>query len=94
MSSLDNIVKIERSINIYRDSSDELVEEIVIDIPLDKIKEIVPPGENDPDLYEAYILNMEQLQKFNLLLKNKIIPDFSQFFYALEATGIYDWSAN
>jgi hypothetical protein len=94
VSSLDNIVKIERSINIYRNSDNELVEEVIIDISLEKIKEIVLPSEDDPELYEGYILNEEQLGKFNLLLEHKISADFSQFFYVLEAAGIYDWSAN
>ncbi len=94
MSSLDKIVKIERSINSYRNSDNELVEEVIIEIPLEKIKEIVVPPEYDPELYEGYILNEEQLGKFNLLLENKIPADFSQFFYVLEAAGIYDWSAN
>lgn len=94
MSSLEKIVKIERSINIYRNSNDEMVEEIIIEIPLDKLKEIVPPKEDDPDLYEAYVLSDQQLEKINQLLENKIQPDFTQFFYVLEAAGIYDWSAN
>ena len=94
MSSLDKIVEIERSINIYRTSDNGLVEEIIIEIPLDKLKEIVPPKEEDPELYEAYVLSGEQLDKINLLLEKKILPDFTQFFYALEAAGIYDWSAN
>jgi len=94
VSSLDKIVKIERSIRIYLNNDNELVEEIIIDIPLEKIKEIVVPPEDDPELYEGYILNEEQLGKFNQLLENKITADFSQFFYVLEAAGIYDWSAN
>ena len=94
MSSLDKIVEIERSINIYRNSDNELVEEIIIHIPLEKLKEIVTAKEDDPSLYEAYLLNEPQLEKFNLLLEKKITPDFKQFFYVLEAAGIYDWSAN
>lgn len=94
MSSLDKIVKIERSINVYRNSDNEMAEEIIIDIPLERLKEIVPPKEDDPDLYEAYILNNEQLDRINRLLENKIVPDYTRFFYVLEAAGIYDWSAN
>lgn len=94
MSSLDKIVKIERSINIYRNSDNEMAEEIIIEIPLEKLREIVPPKEDDPDLYEAYILTELQLEQLNNLLEKKILPDYIQFFYALEAAGIYDWSAN
>jgi hypothetical protein len=94
MSSLDKIVEIERSVNIYRLSNDELVEEIIIHLPLDSLKEIVPPKEEDPSLYEPYVLSPEQLTRINGLLDQKILPDFSQFFYVLEAAGIYDWSAN
>lgn len=94
MSSLEKIIQIERSINIYRKSDDEVVEEIVISIPLEKLKEIVTPKEEDPDLYEAYILEEIQLEQINGLLEKKIPPDYSQFYYVLEATGIYDWSAN
>ena len=94
MSSLDKIVKIERSINIYRNSDNEMAEEIIIEIPVEKLREIVPPKEDDPDLYEAYILTELQLEQINQLLDKKIQPDYIQFFYVLEAAGIYDWSAN
>lgn len=94
MSSLDKIVEIERSVNIYQNSDSELVEEIIIEIPLEILKEIVQAKEDDPSLYEAYILNEQQLDKINQHLEKKIIPDYTQFFYVLEAAGIYDWSAN
>jgi hypothetical protein len=94
MSSLDNIINIERSVHIYRSADNESVEEIIIDVPLDQLKEIVPPKEEDPQLYEGYILTAEQLEKINTLIEPPITPDFTQFFYVLEATAIYDWSAN
>ena len=94
MSSLDKIVKIERSINIYRNSDNEMAEEIIIEVPVEKLREIVPPKEDDPELYEAYILTELQLEQINELLDKKILPDYIQFFYVLEAAGIYDWSAN
>lgn len=94
MPSLDKIVEIERSVNIYQNSDSELVEEIIIGIPLETLREIVQAKEDDPSLYEAYILNEQQLEKINQHLEKKIIPDYQQFFYVLEAAGIYDWSAN
>ena len=92
--SLDKIIQIERSVNIYRNKDDEVVEEIVIDIPLATLKEIVTAKEDDPELYEGYVLEEQQLEKINQLLENKIPPDFNLYYYVLEATGIYDWSAN
>ena len=94
MSSLEKIIQIERTIGIYNNSDDEVVEEVVISIPVETLREIVTPNEDDPDLYEGYVLTEEQLEKLNALLEKKITPDFSTFYYVLEATGIYDWSAN
>ena len=94
MSSLEKIIQIERTIGIYQNSDDEVVEEIVISIPIETLREIVPPNADDPDLYEGYVLTEEQLSKLNAHLEKKITPDFTTFYYVLEATGIYDWSAN
>ena len=94
MSSLDKIIQIERSVNIYRKEDDEALEEIIIEIPLETLKEIITPKEDDPQMYEGYLLNEEQLAKINALIETKIVPDFNENYYVLEATGIYDWSAN
>jgi hypothetical protein len=66
----DKLVRVERAINIYRSESEELVEEINIDIPLEQLKRIVPPKENDSLLYLGYILNEEQLRQLNNELDN------------------------
>ena len=94
MSSLSKIIQIERTIGIYRNDDDGVEEEIVIDISLEDLKSIVVAKDDDPELYEGYILNDQQLEQINTHLENKIIPDFNLYYYVLEATGIYDWSAN
>lgn len=94
MSSLEKIINIERSVNIYNNKDSELVEEILIELEVEKLKEIVVPNENDPQLYESYVLTPPQLEKINQLIPDPIEPDFSVYFYVLEATAIYDWSAN
>jgi hypothetical protein len=91
-SLLDKLERVERAINIYRNEEDpELIEEINIDIPLEKLKSVVTPKDNDPLLYMGYILDAKQLAELNKELGGIINPDFSLYYYVLECNGIYNW---
>jgi hypothetical protein len=82
--------RVERTINIYK-LNNKMVDEINIDhIPFEMLKRIVNPKEDDPLLYDGYILNAQQLENFNRFIDNKIVNDFELYFYVLECSGIYD----
>lgn len=83
------LIRIERTLNIYT-KANELIQEISIDIPFDTIIDIVSPKDDDPLLYDGYILDEEQLSQFNKVLKQKIEIDSNRYFYVLECTGIYE----
>jgi len=51
---------------------------------------IVKSKEDDPLLYDGYVLTEEQLFEINNLLVNKIKFDFHLYYYVLECTGIYE----
>ncbi len=61
------------------------------DVPIDKLKEIIIAKSNDPELYDGYKLDSEQLDKLNTYLKERITPQFEKFSYYLVAGGIYNW---
>ena len=88
---LDKLEKVERTINIYGKETKDLVEEINVDIPLEKLKNIVTPKNGDPLLYRGYVLDVKQLEDLNIDLGNIIQPDFSLYYYVLECHGIYNW---
>lgn len=43
MSLRDKLIRIERSIQVYRNSDDELVEDILLDISLEELLNITTP---------------------------------------------------
>jgi hypothetical protein len=90
----DKLVRVERTINIYKNENDNLFDEINIDfIPFDELKKIVPPKEDDPLLYDGYELDAKQLEDINAYLTEKIKPNFDLYSYILVCGGIYDWEA-
>jgi len=83
---------VERTINVYNNKNNELIEEISVDsIPFDELKGIVPPNEDDPLLYDGYDLDIKQLEKLNTFLTEKVKPDLNQYSYILVCGGIYEW---
>jgi len=92
-NNLNNkLLKVERFINIYRNNDNESIEEINIDhVSLNFLNEIVCQKNDDPLLYDGYVLSEIQLQAINKFLENKITPNFVLYFYVLECAGIYDW---
>jgi hypothetical protein len=90
------LIKTERTINIYKKSNSNVLEEPTIEInidsiPLDILQQTVTANTDDPYLYDAYNLNEQQLTKLNSYLNNAIVPDLNAFEYYLECYGIYDW---
>ena len=87
----NKLLGVERTLNVYTNSDNEPVDEKNVDIiPLSTLKKIFPPKEDDPDLYDGYILDAKQLQEINNYIQAKIQPNFEQYFYVLECSGIYD----
>ena len=88
----DKLERVERTINIYRISDDELISEINIDeIKFDLLTKIVPPPIEDPLLYDGYPLKEEQLVVFNSYMGNKIDLRIDLYYYILVCGGIYNW---
>jgi len=88
----DKLIRVERSINIYSNSDNSLIEEIDVNqISIEVLNKIVKPKEDDPLLYDGYVLDKNQLEEFNKVIQNNIVPKFDYFFYVLESEGIYDW---
>jgi len=86
------LLRIERTICIYSNTDDLFPKEINVDsIPFDILKTIVIPKDDDPLLYDGYVLTLNQIEEINKYLKQKIFPNFSEFSYILECAGIYDW---
>ncbi|KAA2238599.1 hypothetical protein F0L74_20460 [Chitinophaga agrisoli] len=89
---LDKLERVERTINIYRLSDDELIDEVNIDsISFESLTKIVPPPAEDPLLYDGYRLNAEQLKELNSQVDNKIDLRFDLFYYILVCGGVYNW---
>ena len=82
-----------RTIGIFKITNtkyyEDAVEGINVDyIPLNTLKLIITPLEEDPFLYGGYILSEEQLIALNPFLKNKITPNFQLYEYILECYGV------
>ena len=85
------LLRIERTIAKYKNSDEHIVDEFNIDIiPLNNLLEIVTPKEDDPLLYDGYVLSEFQFEQINSLLEVKITPDFRLFYYVLECAEIYE----
>jgi hypothetical protein len=57
---------------------------------LSKLIEIVTPNEDDPELYDGYQLDVNQLNEINQLIKNTIQINPNESYYLVSA-GIYNW---
>ncbi len=88
---MDKLERVERTLNIYNKETKDEVEEINIDIPLERLKSIVTPKEGDPLLYRGYVLDARQLKEINNDLSGSVKPDFKLYYYVLECHGIYNW---
>lgn len=81
--------KVERWIEIYDKKNRDSIQEINVDIiPFEKLIEIVSPKSDDPFLYDGYILDGTQIEQLNLFIEQKISPDSSKYYYALDCASI------
>ncbi len=81
-------MKVARVISVYELKGDELLFEISISsIPLSILKKIIPPDEDDPELYKIYVLNRSQVLAFLSLLPQLEQCDFSQVELYYECYG-------
>jgi hypothetical protein len=87
----DKLKTVERTVNVYNVDTEDDVEEIIIDISVERLQNIVCPKNGDTLLYQGSLLNADQLEKINRELTKKIIPDFSLYYYVLECHRIYNW---
>lgn len=90
MKSSNKLLRVDRVINIYNKEDDDLFFEVKIEIKLDELIKIIEPREDDPLLYDGYLLSADKLESLNEFLMQKITPDFITYYYVLEAYGIYE----
>jgi hypothetical protein len=88
--SLGKLIGLERSIHIYKNSDNSLIEEIIIEISLEALLNVVSPKNDDSELVEGYVLNSEQIKLINAYLNKRIEPDFKLYQYVLMCFGIYE----
>src|SRR5579864_3662950 len=74
MHLADKLIRVERTIGIYN-KTDKIeidlgtaIKEINIDIQIDSLKAIISPKEDDPLLYDIYVLDSSQIDILNGLL--------------------------
>ena len=92
---LGKLLRTERTICVYRKTKSSSyrkeTQEISVDsIPLDALKAIVTPNDEDPLLYSGYILSEVQLSKLADILGIKVNSNHDKFDYVLECYGIYE----
>jgi len=86
------LIGVDRVLEVYRRSDDELVSEIPLSLSLTQLKGIVTPEPfDDYNLYRPYELTFEQADKLINLAEISMNFDYELFFYVLECHGIYDW---
>lgn len=68
-------LKVERYISSYERDGEKLLREYLIELPLDKLKEIIPADSDDPNLYKIYTLDRNQIEKLRGLIP--ALPTFS-----------------
>jgi hypothetical protein len=59
-------MEIKRVIFVYDKANEDLIDEILIDIPIESLKSIFMPYENDPDLIMSYDITEEQASQLQL----------------------------
>jgi hypothetical protein len=88
---MSNLIRTERSIAKYNISDEHIVsEDIIDDIPLTTLLTIVSPRDDDPLLYEGYVLTETQLTELNNHMNNRLVFNLITYYYVLECAGIYD----
>ncbi|UAY55986.1 DUF7683 domain-containing protein [Arachidicoccus terrestris] len=85
------LIAVNRVLEVYRRSDDELVSEIPLNLSLAQLKEIVTlEPADDYELYWPYKLTFEQVEKLITLAEISLNLDFKLCSYVLECHGIYE----
>jgi hypothetical protein len=87
----NKLIGVERVLTIFDSQSDDILQEIPITIPIDKLITVVIPKDGDHDLSLPYELDEAQIIKLSELLESDIQPALQIYYYVLEANGIYNW---
>jgi hypothetical protein len=88
---LSKLERVERNLIVYDNNSNNRLQELEVDVPLDKLKEIVVPKEGDDQLYLPYVLGESQIKKLNELMGNPLETDSKKNYYVLDCVGFYNW---
>lgn len=87
-------MKIERTITVFDNTSEELIDEINIDyISLEDLKKVFNPSSDDPLMYNVYEIKSNLIPSINVLLKDKITFDLQTNTYYVECSQLppYDF---
>ena len=83
------LLYVERSIVEYK-TMYEKIQEIIIDISVEEIKQIVTADDDDPLYYDGYILTKEQIEQIIQLKSINLSYNLDKYYYVLECGGIYE----
>lgn len=86
---LGRLERVERTLRIYDNSSEDILQELEVSASVDELKRVVVPKEGDDQLYDGYLLDELQLNKLKELLGYTFEPDFNKNYYVLECQGVY-----
>ncbi len=84
-----NLTGVERSIQIFSSDTNELMQEIGIDVSLDQLINIVQ-SKDDPNLYRFHKLNNNQVVRLWPYLGLDINIDTENFYYVFACFGLYE----
>jgi len=80
---------IKNFIEVYFIKDDTFFMEIGIDeIPMEQIKKIIIPKEDDPECYNPYQIDTEMSIKINRLLEEKMVFDFDTYEYYFQRLDV------
>ena len=92
---MNSEVPVTRSIDFYEKNGEEFLGQFDISqISLPFLLEIVSPNEDDPLLYDSYLLEKLQLDKINGMLKTPIEYSLHKYEYFLGCTAIEGYYSN
>jgi hypothetical protein len=87
------LLSIERSIGIFESNPQKLIEEVILHISTDEIKEIVTANFDDEDIYyDYYKLNENQILRLNKYAEHPITIDLDTYFYVMQCLGEYEYN--
>lgn len=88
---LSKLERVERNLSVFDNNSNDLLQELEVNISLNTLKNIVTPKEGDDLLYLPYILDKSQIIKLNEIMGSPLQPDSRKNYYVLDCIGFYNW---